>query len=312
MDQRNKVLNEIIANMPKGLTELQKVRYLYIEVCRFFVYNPEYITGSGEKKKEIFNQDVNIDEITNNKGICSSISRALMYLLERCNIQCNGVYFMGRFEGHKKIAVKIDGKVYQLDPSKDLMNVKMGCKTTGFANDIRALYGDRVSGYSYLEDAEIMEIDNIIGYTYGLSKEYVNDSSHNKSIAENLKDKIYMDKSVEMISDELYNLDTYGEYIKSMYPDINIDTLSAQDLDKYRIEFLKNYVNSYAKDLSYIEKRDFFECLVARAIVCQEGNPKLFRGMDKHGEMMAIVKYEGSIQEEDLYYLVRGEHDIVA
>ena len=129
MNQRNKVLNEIVINMPEGLTEIQKVRYLYLEVCRFFVYNPEYITGDGEKKKELFNQDINIDELTNNKGICSSISRALIYLLERCNIQCNGVCFIGRFEGHMEIAVRADGKVYQLDPSKDLMNVKMGYKT---------------------------------------------------------------------------------------------------------------------------------------------------------------------------------------
>lgn len=311
MDQRNRVLSEIVKNMPKGLTKIQMARYVYLEVCRFFVYNTEYISGDNKKKEELFNQDIDIDEIVENNGICSTISRALMYLLEKCDIQCNGVYFLGRFEGHMEVAIKIDGKVYELDPVKDLMNVKMGYETVGFAPNMKAIYGDRFKGYSYISPDEIVEIDNAIGYTYGLSKSYIDEMELNGKDANNIKKRIYMDQTIEIITDELYDMETYKEYIKSMHPNEDVDTLSAQELDKYRIEFLMSYANVCTKNFPYIEKREFFEKIVSRAILCKDGNIKLFRGKDKSGEMMTILKYDGLVQDEDLFYLIRGGQDIV-
>ena len=56
MEPNDKRLIEIIERMPDNLTDMQKVRYVYIEVCRFFSYNPEYVTGDKEKKEELFDQ----------------------------------------------------------------------------------------------------------------------------------------------------------------------------------------------------------------------------------------------------------------
>lgn len=83
MVQDEKVLMEVVENMPEGLTDMQKVRYVYLEVCRFFVYNPEYITVDDEKKYQIFHSDIDINEKLNHNAICSSLSKALIALLDK-------------------------------------------------------------------------------------------------------------------------------------------------------------------------------------------------------------------------------------
>ena len=54
MEANQKRLIEIIENMPQNLTDMQKARYIYLEVCKFFVYNPSYIVGDEQTKKQLF------------------------------------------------------------------------------------------------------------------------------------------------------------------------------------------------------------------------------------------------------------------
>lgn len=170
----------------------------------------------------------------------------------------------------------------------------------------------KFEGYSYLDIWEIERLDNAIGYTFGLSDEYVKMVEERGESVEDVDFQIYMDEAVEEIETELYNHEKFSDYIKSIHPQVNIDTLSTQDFNKYRIEFIMNYVNAFAGDLSYIDKRDFFESLITRLIDYGEGNLKLFSGKDKNDEMVTILKYEGDIAEEDLLYIIQGGHEIKA
>ncbi|MBQ3408760.1 MAG: hypothetical protein IJH12_06135 [Clostridia bacterium] len=134
MGPDEKRLIQIIERMPNNLTDMQKARYIYIEACRFFIYNPEYIIGNDQKRANLFFEDIDINNIINNKAICSTISRAVIYLLQQCQIECNGVYFNGKREGHMEVAFKIDGKVYEMNPVADLMNIKVGYETIRICN----------------------------------------------------------------------------------------------------------------------------------------------------------------------------------
>lgn len=310
MELDEKKLIEIIELMPDNLTDMQKVRYIYIEVCRFFVYNPDYITGDDEKKAELFDEDVDINDITNNKAICSKLSRVLCYLLQACGIECNGVYFNGRQEGHMETVFRLEDKIYELNPAIDLMNVKIGYKTRGFAKPMKSNSSEYFKEYSYLNDNEIEELDNAIGYTFGLSKNYVDTITKKGECREDFDYKMYMDEAVDEIGDALHDYNMFKEYLKVAHPEENIDLLSAYEFDKYRIEFLMNYVNNFAKDCSYIDKRDFFESLIDRAIECRDEDLKLFSGTDQTGEMYTILKYEGNVADNDLFYLIKEGEDI--
>ena len=298
-------LMEIIERMPDNLTDMEKVRYIYIEVCRLFVYNPEYITGDNEKKAELFDEDVNLNDLTNNKAICSKLARAVTYLLQACGIESNGVVFNHRFEGHLETVCRVDGKLYELDPARDLMNVKMGFKTQGFAipmkNDVREDFTE----YSYLSEKELEEIDAAIGYTFGLSSEYIDRISERGEATEDYDFKIYMDEAVDEIADALHDYHLFKEYMEGVHPEVDVDNLLGFEQDKYRIEFIMNYVNNFAKDYTYIDRRDFFEELIGRCLDDVEDNMILFSGTDTTGELYTILKYKGEIAENDLFYLIK-------
>jgi len=310
MEVNQKSLIEIIEKMPQNLTNLQKARYIYIEVCKFYIYNSLYIIGDNEEKTALFDEDIDINKTTSNKAICSSLSRALIYLFQQCDIECNGVYFGGRFDGHMEVAFKVDGKVYEADPARDLMNVKVGYETNGFAKRMRNNHRENFEGYSTLSEEEISNLDKSIGYTFGLSREYLDMIQDRGDTREDYDFKMYLDEAVEEISRELYDYEKISEYITSVHPGINVMALSTQELDTYRIEFLMNYVNTFANDLSYMDKRDFFESLISRTIDCKDDCPKLFNGTTTDNEMITIMKYDGDIADEDLFYLIREGHKI--
>lgn len=310
MEPNDKRLIEIVERMPDNLTDMQKVRYVYMEVCRFFVYNPEYVTGDSKKKEELFNQDVDIRAMMGNKAICSSLSRAVIYLLKELGIECNGVYFNVRREGHLEVIVGVDGEIYELDPARDLMNVKMGFQTEGFAKKMYQRSNEDFWGYSELTDEQIKKLDDAIGYTYGLSSEYIDKIKNRGESVEDYNFTMYMDEAVEEIGNALYNIDLLNEYIKSIHPSVDTDALSDQDYDEYRIEFVMQYVNNFAKNHSYMDRRDFFEKLVRNTMDIDDDTFQLFSGTDIQGDLYTIAKYRGEISEADLFYLIREGQDI--
>lgn len=310
MEQDEKKLIEIIERMPDNLTDLQKVRYIYIEVCRFFSYNPEYITGDKEKKEELFDQDVDIHAMMENKAICSSLSRAIIHLLRELGIECNGVFFNGNRDGHLEVIVGVDGEIYELNPASDLMNVKMGFHTIGFARRMVQSSMESFLGYSYLTQNQIKELDDALGYTFGLSEEYIDEVAKRGESVEDHNFRIYMEEAVDEIANSLYSEEELNSYITSIHPDVDVSLLSSQDFDKYRIEFLMNYVNNFARKNSYIDRRDFFEHLVYNSMDIDDGELQLFSGTDTEGDLYTIAKFKGEISEEDLFYLIRENQDI--
>ena len=51
--------DKIIEDMPKELNQIEMVRYIYIQLGKYFSYDEKYITSeSDEKKGEIFDRDI--------------------------------------------------------------------------------------------------------------------------------------------------------------------------------------------------------------------------------------------------------------
>ena len=72
--------DKIIEDMPKELNQIEMVRYIYIQLGKYFSYDEKYITSeSDEKKGEIFDRD--IEDIEYDK------ERFKKFILSKSNIQ---------------------------------------------------------------------------------------------------------------------------------------------------------------------------------------------------------------------------------
>ena len=72
--------DKIIEDMPKELNQIEMVRYIYIQLGKYFSYDEKYITSeSDEKKREIFDRD--IEDIEYDK------ERFKKFILSKSNIQ---------------------------------------------------------------------------------------------------------------------------------------------------------------------------------------------------------------------------------
>lgn len=156
--------DKIIEDMPKELNQIEMVRYIYIQLGKYFSYDEKYITSeSDEKKREIFDRD--IEDIENDKVVCTSLSRIYERLLKRVGINAKTVLIPGERLGHAFTEIEIDGRKYFTGLVRDLMRIKTGFKTNEFMIDNPDRFGED-SGFTALSDEELKKIDDKIGYTY--------------------------------------------------------------------------------------------------------------------------------------------------
>lgn len=299
------LVRDIIEKMPKNLTDMEKARYIYIEVCRFFIYDPKYLLAEKNEKAEIFNEDIDISSVTKNEAVCSKIARAYMYLLDYVGIKNNGIYIPGNYDGHLEVAAEIDRKVYDMNPTADLMNVKMGYQTTAFAENVAFQTSPKAVGFAFLKKKELKEIDDKIGYTCKLNDEY-----YQKNNTAFEKQSIYMDDAERFISREFFGTGKVKEHIKETYPDVDVNSLLFSDVQKYKFDFLVNYINDFANGLKKIDKRDFLEHLAKTTIEPKGDNYEIYNGNIAGKKMVTVVRCNGLCSNEDAFYKIEDNSKI--
>lgn len=175
--------DKIIEKMPDGLTQIEKARYIYIQLGKYFSYDERYITSeSDDERKEIF--DKNIGDIENDKVVCTSLSRIYENLLKRVGIKAKTVLIPGEKLGHAFTEIEIDGKKYFTGLIRDLMNIKTGLKTKEFMIDNPDRFGED-SEFKALSEDELKRIDDKIEYTYNRNvygRLYKNDKRRNEFV----------------------------------------------------------------------------------------------------------------------------------
>ena len=145
----------------------QKARYLYLQSCKLFSYDPRYVfcdllCHGEELKKEIKNYEFDLEKVKNFEVICTSYikniyPRLLKELLGIEDIKKRGVSHRWCEFNDEKRELKADATY-----NSDLTRVKMGLSTYG--------YKPLTRDYNFLE--ELKEIDKNIGY---IREEYFND-----------------------------------------------------------------------------------------------------------------------------------------
>lgn len=224
-------IKDIIKNMPEGLSEIEKVRYIYIEIAKILSYKRDFLYLLDNRfRTDIYTEDITIDSIENSdyqnkiSAVCKQhagiLTETLNSLYEQI-IKARTVGYDKKQVKHVDTIVTVCGNSYYLDINKDLYRVQKGMKTVGFATINKIIEGTKCQTIS---EEELKRIDKKIGYCkYGM----------------------YMNDAIRMLKSEMLDEENWAEYMKEY--DLNTET--KQDvIFKCKIDFIFQYLkNNYRR-----------------------------------------------------------------
>lgn len=162
-------IDKMIDLMPKDFTELQKARYLFINLGKLLAYDERFIVANGKAERKLFKMAkenvIEFNQIKEGKkfkGICLDLNRLYANVLIKAGIQ--KVYMnCGRGWGvpHDSVTATLDGHTYCLDLQRSLIQIQLNKRTDffGFQDDDEP-YCDTI-----LRDNEVEALDKSIGFT---------------------------------------------------------------------------------------------------------------------------------------------------
>ena len=158
----------ILKKIPEGLSDLEKARFVYLELGKMVSFNEEYWFGNNKIKNKIYKSQTKIEDlkdIKNNKIICVSLSNLYNYMMGRIGIKAVQAHDVNDSR-HVYSEFEIDGKRYKADLQKDLHFIQTKRRTWEFG-EIDVLVAD-----SEVNTEEIEKIDAKIGYSYQGEKNF--------------------------------------------------------------------------------------------------------------------------------------------
>lgn len=288
-----KLVERLIEKIPEEYSDLEKARYLYINLAKIFTFDKDYYLGNSKMQKKLIFQAnkeaIGKREIVlnrKNKAICISISKAFNYALNRVGIDASS-YKANIDDPHISSKFFIDGKSYLADLQLDLMYIQMGRETRFFGKGF---------GNESLTDEEIRKIDNKIGYNFQ-GENIVSEKL--KSIQEKCKSINSFSEKVELVVNELKGLELLKgmDFVEtdSFYFWVFKRVLSMDDYRNIRRNFL------YTKD----EKGNRSEYDYYLTVLNSGNNPK--RTYDRY-EFDRSTNSFNKISEEIFREKIKGKN----
>ena len=196
-----KLIDRLIEKIPNEYSEIEKARYLYINLAKIFTFDENYYLGNSKMQKKIVlhsnKESIGKREIVlnkKNKAVCISISKAYSYALNRVGIDAN-IIRANEDDPHISTRFYIGDESYLADLQLDLLYIQMGRETRFF--------GKGFSGES-LTDEELKRIDDKIGYSYSGENEV---SKKLKVLQEKCENMDSFSKKVELIIDQVKDIE---------------------------------------------------------------------------------------------------------
>ena len=162
------IAERILKKIPEGLSDLEKARFVYLELGKMVSFNEEYWFGNSKIKNKIYKSQTKIEDlkdIKNNKIICVSLSNLYNYMMGRIGIKAVQAHDVNDSR-HVYSEFEIDGKRYKADLQKDLHFIQTKRRTWEFG-EIDVSVAD-----SEVNTEEIEKIDAKIGYSYQGEKNF--------------------------------------------------------------------------------------------------------------------------------------------
>lgn len=122
-----------------NFTELEKIRYVYLDLGQRLSFNLNFSFGNREKQKEIYNRAKSNnfveEDFKNNNGICNSMSYMLEKILTELGVNIRTVTapLDERYCAHTyNVVTSQDGEEYIIDLQEDLENIQSHSFTKNF------------------------------------------------------------------------------------------------------------------------------------------------------------------------------------
>ena len=271
--------SKVIDKLPQNLTEMEKARWLYIELGKHFKYNMSVFYMSEEELGKIYNEEISIDEENSNLSICKPINQIYVLLLERMGISATVKEFPGKYTyNHVGTVIEFpkENMTIYTDLTVDLFRIQQGLRTENFA------FTSPNGIYDILSRKELRDIDNKIGYTYlGL----------------------YVDEFVDRISEEMKDDETVRKYISKK----GTERLHTSE----KFEFLLKQMP--LTKMGYVEARNFLIYLISNVFKEEDkrniSQYDLYReGNNGSKEFLNCIVIR---DEEPDYYIQRDGKDIL-
>lgn len=250
-------IERIVYGVNNFWTDLEKTRYVYIEVGKLVEKNSEFFfTQSGKLVKNALDEKEmsKINNVTKRslekneewyRVICRSAAILIQMILTRLNIKSHLIktqsYAPLTPESKKKVyhwilSVDIDNTHYALTLAGDLPNIKNGFQTEHFAEPLeyldfkgRPLYQGEKLEFSVLTYPELLKIDKKIGY---INTYYYNTKNPEKN---------YNNNALTFIKTGLRNNSWFYEIVASTLPIYkNMYTITDGNGNKSNITSLDN------------------------------------------------------------------------
>ncbi len=118
------------------MNDFEKIRYIYLYVCKKFSYDVRFIFALPSMKREIYNKEVDITHVEDFEIVCYTYSKILKEILDYYGYESEVIKEDSRSETpHAYVIAKLGNRLLRLDPvtKHDTTRVKMNIATYDFA-----------------------------------------------------------------------------------------------------------------------------------------------------------------------------------
>lgn len=284
-------IKDIIKNMPKELSEIEKVRYIYIEVAKILSYKRDFLYLLDDRfMEDIYTENITIDSIENSdyqnkiSAVCKQHAEILCETLNSLYepyINARTIGYNKKTFSHVNVIATVCDNSYYLDINPDLYRVQKGMKTVGFANSNNLI--DETECQTISEE-ELKRIDKKIGYCkYGM----------------------YMNDAIQMLKSEMLDEENWAEYMKEY--DLNTETKEDIIL-KCKIDFIFQYLKNYLQEenkLGIVEIDKYYSEIFKRLLTKEEKDNSIINAHDIY------IKNKEKGLEESLLYRIEMKNGIL-
>ena len=276
MEQKIKFI-ELLKDIPEGLNDLEKARWLYIKLGKTITYDMNVFYLRDERLKDVYNQKVDINSYESTHLICKAISEIYIDLLKELSIKAELVEVSHEYQ-FNHVGARVDlenGLNIFADLTLDLYRIQTGMRTLNFA------YTSPGDDYDILSRKELREIDNKLGYTFK---------------------GVYLDDFMDFISEELKNKERVERYL-----------LGGEDISKFDVsEIISRKINFLLKhvlpsNLGYVESRNLLLDVLGRCLTNEEKGYVHQYDLLKDKKDKSTVKFANCIKIDDgkrhIFYL---------
>ncbi len=237
--------NKIVANMPSGLSAIEKARYLYLELGKVLNFSEAYAKNAmSEEAISLYTKEITDDTVLNNKVVCTIWSQLYQSLLES-----QGIESVIQSAHHAWVEFKIDNMTFMADATKgslqDLARIKAHEATEGFLSlaDYSILDEDgdvKFTPYDWQGqqtfNSILLEIDQSLGY---ITDQY-------NQVLSKIKDQ-YIEANYDLQEGDLAG--KLAKKLEILSLETNMDTAGIIESKSYLLDYIQRSLSAEEKQI---------------------------------------------------------------